>query len=272
MLWDWVYLCSDPRRLALTMKYLPAWPKQLHTMHICWCSHLDPAKRGQELYTTAVNCMPENSCWVVQDISPDAVEHLPAGLNDFFYGLPNGRPSWALGIKPLLALVFEPPFLYTDDDVLVLKDPQPLIDGYGEFGTRSNFAYQPSLEIQRQIRTVFELDPSFDFGVSNLDEGVLFIRDRRDWADRLLAFSKLPYIKKLKEGCHESRRMGVRFHTAFGGQYNFHQLRTASERKNSYELPHKFSNPLAFTKGTTFFHYMTRDKVAWMDVLKGESE
>jgi len=105
--YDWVYLCSDPRRrLAITLQLLPREPLVgLRRMHVCWCSHLDPAIRPLELEISAEAFAPSWLQYQVTDLSSLAAG-CPVGLQRYFF---HDKPRWALGVKLLLPVKFEAP-------------------------------------------------------------------------------------------------------------------------------------------------------------------
>lgn len=273
--YDWIYLCSDPRRLAITLRTLPPTLPGLRTMHIGWLSHLDPASRGLELLMTAKRWAPPCVNDVeITDLS--TLEPLCPRVLLPYYGRGFSKNRWTLGVKLLLPIAFTTrPFLYTDDDVLLTSDPSPLM--HNSFGTSGNFKFfkgQTRLyDIATQLADAMGCSERGEVAAAHydariLDAGVFFVRDARHWAHALTRFARCPYILDLDPTGHEFRRLDQRFLTAFGIKHGWDRLHRAWDRRNCYSHPTKFTIP-NLVKGTVFVHYKTgRHKADWMTALE----
>ena len=278
MKYTWAYLCSDPRRLAITLRLLPRAPANetplpgLDSMKICWCSHLDPAGRAQELMDAALRHAPSWLDYSVHDLS--TLESIcPKTLTGYFR---NGKPRWALGVKLLLSYEFTTPFLYTDDDVLVRDDPSKFM--INSFGTSGNFKFfKRNSRHENLIGQLWTLtgrpwpglmEAMDEYDAHILDAGVFFVQDARHWYTLLRDFARLPYVRELDPESHEFRRLDQRFLTMMGIRFGWTRLHRASERRNAYSHPSKF-RVSSLIEGTTFVHYKTGQyKRDWMDTLE----
>lgn len=273
--YDWVYLCSSPQRLSLTLRYLSKQPyKGLRRMHICWCSHLDPAERPEALKLVAHHDAPDWLQYCVTDISSLATS-CPSSLRTYFQ---NDKPRWALGVKLLLPRMFTPPFLYTDDDVLMVTDPQRLMEN--SFGTSGNFKFFKgvrrlaplALELEGLLSPITQTHDGAkamaNYDERILDAGVFFMRYADDWFHMLNRFAALPYLAGLDPTSHEFRRIDQRFLTIFGLAHGWDRLYRAPDRRNCYSHPTKFTLS-TLVQGTVFVHYKTgRHKADWMEALQ----
>lgn len=285
--YHWVYLCSDPRRLGITLRLLPRDGMiGLREMSICYMSHMDPPELADSLYEAVVKHAPAWLNWCIRDLTPGLANLAPSNLLAYCGAYNNRRkPRWNLGFKLLLPLYFEPPFLYTDDDVLVIQDPQPLMTN--SFGTSGNFKFfkdnRRLFPLAGELATAFfdrstslvqdELFRHPDKMASLYDErildaGVWFIKYPDDWDYRIKRFAELPYLSGLDETSHEFRRQDQRFLTMFGILHGWDVLNKAPQRRNCYSHPSKFTLD-SLVKGTYFVHYKTgRHKADWMTALE----
>lgn len=260
MTYDWVYLCGDPRKLELTLKFLPERMTDLRTMKICWMSHLDPAYRDQELSETASR-FAKGIQWRLVDLS-DLEGRCPTGLQEYFN---SGRSRCSLAVKLLLPMRFNTPFLYTDDDVLVPKDPIKYLGptGWCSKGL-ARFAGE-RLEQQEQLAKAFGLEkrfranPSLWYDDHALDAGVWWMPNSGEWAKFLFEFAACPYIQDLTPKSSEFRRMDQRFLTCFGIVNKWEQLTI----RNCFAPPSKPLRDNFFD--VVFIHYKTpTSKEHWM--------
>lgn len=232
---DWVYLCSDERRLEVTMMFLKhtSW---IERMHVCWCSHIDPSSFGSSL---AAVQLPVPSR--VVDLSPAAARLCPAGLQKYYGG--TGKPKWALGVKLLLPLLFDPPFLYTDDDVLVLGDPSEMFSGsFCSKGDMFMFkeSARPCVTSQLSEAVGAEITPA-TYAQYAADAGVWCIFDRLDWAECFERFSALPYMQLADPESEEFRRADQRFLSAFAAKHSWRVLRKTHEYQGCSCAPWKYN-------------------------------
>lgn len=272
--YDWVYLCSDPRRLALTLRLLPNEPFDgLNRMVIGWCSHLDPVVRGDVLRQQADFYAPT---WLkphieVVDLSPLAC-YLPAGLHRYWS---NGKSRWSLGVKLVLinAMLTAPyqyrPYLYTDDDVIVPQDPAPLL-AQGSFGSKGCFRFAGNKAyIAEQLFEAFMLDTNGymnswqRYDAHALDAGVWFdAHPDSEWHHRLRELAKLPYVQGLGTANLELRCLDQRFLTCYGMGRGWRQQTIG----NGFAPPAAIKPSLLANK--YFFHYKSQSKLKWMQLFE----
>lgn len=265
MTYRWVYLCNNPERLKLTLQFLPREPfKNMGTMTVGYCSHLDPPERADELHSMMDRWRPKGWLCSVTDLSPLG-QHLPPGLQAYWS---TGKSRWSLGVKLLLPFI-DPnrPLLYTDDDVIVPQDPWPLLE-QGSFGSKGCFRFgYKKQDIQRQLVVCFKhycggiLDGKW-YDEHALDAGVWYMREgmTNAWQQRLQDFSELPYIKQLTTGDLELRCLDQRFITLFGMEHGWRQQTI----RNGFAPPQKLRDSFF---NTYFIHYKSQSKAAWMNVL-----
>lgn len=274
MKYDWLYLCSDPEKLELTLRYLPAEPfEHLQTMYVGWCSHLDSPERFAALKLAVTTWAPP--AWRVGfiDLSPLG-EYLPTPLFTYW---DNGKTRWSLGMKLLLPLAFNSPFLYTDDDVIVTRDPRALLYN-GGWGSKGSFRF-PSQKrgIAMQLFDAFGIsfegmDECYkEYNYHALDAGVFFSganwneASTKLWHTRLNQFSELPYIKTLTTNNLELRCLDQRFLTMWGYQQGWRQ-QTIS---NGFAPPSSISDSMLARH--EFIHYKTSSKLSksrWMAAFR----
>jgi len=280
MTYRWIYLCSNPERLKLTLQFLPRDPLQnLGTMSIAYCSHLDPPERKHELHSVLHRWRPTGLLAEVIDLSP-LERFLPEGLRPYWS---TGKNRWSLGVKLLLPYL-DPgrPLLYTDDDVIVPQDPWPLLE-QGAFGSKGCFRFgYKKQSIQRELATMIGLlDIDSGAGASNgkwyddnaLDAGVWYMDAHEfhhgpgnvpvptKWHAALHRFAELSYISKLTTGDLELRCLDQRFITLFGIEHGWRQQTI----RNGFAPPRAL-RPSFFN--THFIHYKSQSKAAWMKVLE----
>jgi hypothetical protein len=269
--YEWVYLCSDPRRLKLTLKLLPPTMDGLWKMNVCYLGHRDPPDHALKLIETMREHAPRDivARWEVKNLD-NAAGFVPKGLRDYWT---TKKPRWALASKLMVPHLFSAPFLYTDDDVIIGQDIAPLTDT--SFVSGGSFKFFKGLLSRRylvqQISEALKHNVSmaeYDNAIS--DAGFFFIktdRERTDWMSRLAAFAAMPYLEGLDRDSHEFRRLDQRFLTVFALKHGMRRLKGAKERRNFLSPPPK--NVRAAISNTYFVHYMSRDyKAPWMDALE----
>jgi len=273
--YDWLYLCSDPRRLAITLRALPKEPlRGLRVMQICWASHLDPPERPGQLGRIADSFLaPRWLQYELTDLSP-LKGCLPERLQAYWN---TGKKRWSLGMKLLMPYILEDhetPYLYTDDDVLITRDPREWIaeTQYG-FGSKGCFRFDGrKRSIAEQLFTAFDVDvpvggeQAWDrYDRHALDAGVWFNRNvigTSRWSIYLDRFARMPYLADLTTHNLELRCLDQRFLTCFGIRHGWDQ-RT---------IGNGFAPPRAVTERLLtrhpFFHYKSSSKEAWMRLLE----
>lgn len=263
MIYDWAYLCNNDRRLAITLRALPKEPfADLKTMHICWASHLDHPSRPESFAMTAASLAPSWLNWKITDLSSVA-DRVPSQLQTYFK---NDKARWALGMKLFLPYVLGTPYLYTDDDVLVFKDPLPLM--FNSFGSKGCFHLSyGKRDIATQLFDAFDLQPNelpahvhYNYGA--MDAGVWFHKYPDDWRYRLECFATMPYLLDLTTRNLELRCLDQRFLTCFGIKHGWDAITIG----NGFAPPTKLRD--TFGTKQTFFHYKSSSKERWMKLLE----
>ena len=273
----WNYLCSNPRRLAITLKALPRHrPYQgLLGMNICWASHLDPAHRAAELHVVADEHAPSWLNFWVYDLS-QLKSYLPRQLERYWA---NDKARWALGMKLLMPYVSEgEPYLYTDDDVLVTRDPQAWLTN--SFGSKGCFRFVGrKQELASELFDAFSIptrEGVFDVGGLSetllpawkqydnaaLDAGVWFQKYPDDWTTRLYRFANMHYLKDIGLRNLEFRCLDQRFLTCFGIKHGW-DVRTIG---NGFAPVSKITPKLL--ERHPFFHYKSQSKEKWMRLFE----
>lgn len=273
----WLYLCSDPRRLAITLRSLPSGAfAHLDNMTVLYCSHLDGPTHRRALVDTASQWAPSWLNVKVQDATPFG-KYLPDGVLQQYFAHPKKR--WGLGVKLTLPWIADGPYLYTDDDVLVPQDPwlvmREHIDGFGTSGNFKFFKGSTRLEpFARELMSVIGHGQIANAGALYdryiLDAGIWFdcLAMTTSWETQLKKFAALPYLQNVKVDSHEFRRIDQRFLTLYGIEHDWYCLTRSFERRNCYSHPTKFTLS-SVAKGTGFVHYKTgRHKADWMTALE----
>lgn len=270
--YTWVYLCSDPNRLRLTLDFLPRDKpfEDLESMDIAYLSHLDPVERADELRIAANYHAPSWLQYRVVDLSA-TVRLCPPNLMKYFA---TDKARWSLGVKLLFPLVYGA-LLYTDDDVIVPQDPRRLL-GYQGWGSKGCFRFAgKKTAIAQQLFDVFEIQrfenthPAYEanhYDASAMDAGVWFDpgspKDKALWAYYLQRLADADYIKTLTTRNLELRCLDQRFLTMFSLKRGW----TPFTIGNGFAPP-KSIRPSFFDK-KYFFHYKSSSKAAWQRVLR----
>ncbi len=267
----WAYLCGDAKKLELTLRCLPREPLDgLDRFTVGWCSHLDPRYRSTELEQTLARFAPT---WLrdraaVHDLSMLG-RWLPKGLAAYWS---TDKARWSLGVKLMVPAAFDGPLLYTDDDVLVLKDPAPLL-AQGSFGSKGCFRFgYKKIHVVEQLYQAFDLEdwrlPGSDrlsalYDRYALDAGVFYAHNTANWENRLHRFARCPYIESLTTRNLELRCLDQRFLTMFGIEHGWRQQ----------SIGNGFAPLRVFKPGHhTFFHYKSSSKLAWMKVIEAYAQ
>jgi hypothetical protein len=263
--YSWVYLCSNPRRLAITLRCLPKEPFiGLQRMNICYLSHLDPDDAGIVLYQVAQQWAPPWLNWATVDLS-HYENRLPDAIHRIYWS--TGKSRWSLGVKLLFPYAFECPYLYTDDDVVVSRDPLELMTN--SFGSKGCFRFGwKKHDIAQQLFDAFDL-PHGDietawgqYDARALDAGVWYQKHPDNWAGALDAFSYMPYLADLTTRNLELRCLDQRFVTMFGIKHGWDQVTIG----NGFAPPKQVTRRML--ERHPFFHYKSQSKEAWMTKLE----
>ncbi len=237
-MYTWVYMCNDPSKLQLTLRALPKEP--LQELNLMWVVTDEKNKHMHQDMLRAIEWFP---CHVT--ISSD--EHLinyayrqlpvhpPMALRDY---VDNPKPGWALGIKLLTPLFIKGPVLFTDDDVLVLKDPIELIRA-GSFGTGQHTnSYNPdSTNTYRELTAFWDAigapgeADAYEYNDGSMDAGIWYVDgNRQDYAEKLCDFFACPLLDTFARHMGKFRTLDQRFLTLYGLIHHWRSLRTSKER------------------------------------------
>jgi len=258
----WLYLTNSTSKLRLTLRYLPAQPiPALGEMLITYQSHVD-GDMHRKLVCAADDNAPSWLRWRVVDASPgclEVIDQFSPAMRDYLTN-PNLSNQWySLAAKIIYPMVLREPVLYTDDDVLILRDFSPLItQSFGSYNRLCALRYNNADSvIASQLGTACGLPEfdQFDYNEHRLDAGVWFIKDC-DWDDYkncLIRASHCAYWMRQKRNVHAFRMLDQRFLTVFGFKNNWqvikkHKYYRAAETNM---LNGKFDQFL----NTTFAHY-----------------
>ena len=255
MRYDWIYLCSNPKRLELTLRLLPRTPfVDLDRMIVGYCSHLD-GDVWRMLEMTASQWKPNWLNLEVHDLSGLGA-HLPDELVQYWH---NSKSRWSLGVKLVLPYAVCGPYLYTDDDVIVSRDPHDWL--MYSFGSKGCFRFAGKKQgIAAQLFDAFGLryEPAWRHYDDNaLDAGVWFQKYHDNWDERLADFAKLPYLLDLTTNNLELRCLDQRFLTCFGIEHGWDR-RTIGNGFAPCEVSERMLNR------HPFFHYKSSSKEEWM--------
>lgn len=239
MNYDWTYLCCHEKFLEMTLRHLPREPLDgLRTVHVCYQGHQFP-DLGHRLKLQCIQDAPDWLEWEVSDVSHATWQlacFLGIRFTPFQHYYMNEKHNIALGAKMMMPLMFAPPILFTDDDVLVLQDPKRLLTG--PFCTAHGFNRLgmtiPGVRIANNLRDVFDAERDFsvyDYNEHAVDAGVWFVQDATGW-DRLLArFWHSPYVQVMKTDNTEFRCCDQRFLTMYGRKYGWRRLTSTRDRR-----------------------------------------
>ena len=275
MKYDWVYLCSDPRRLEMTLKFLPEYLPGLEQMHVVFCSHFNQVTHSD--FKAVLNQW--QPTWLpidVIDLSGWGGSLMPQGLQNYFrndVGPGGDGRVKTLGCKLLLPIIFQTPLLYTDDDVLMLRDPIKLYRQYGEYGNRGSFRLEgKKRDVLEDIAEAFDVPEYTEypalFDANIIGAGIFFIAAHRNWKSRLERFSRCPYIGRLRNKGREFFCLDQRFITAFGLEHGWKQIGLKEGFRRTFLAGKKL--PRNFFEDATFVHYgcAPKDKAKWVDLLE----
>ena len=275
MRFDWAYLCSDPRRLEMTLKFLPHIP-ELERLHVCYCSHFGQVT-ADELRAVLNQHRPTWLKSNIEDLTPYGVL-MPEGLQKYFRNdrLPGGDGRIkTLGCKLAIPLIFNGPLLYTDDDVLVLKNPVDLWRQYGDYGNRGSFRLEgKGRDMLEDIVEAFDVPEWVEyptvFDQHIIGAGIFFMHARDNWRYRLKRYSQCPYIARLSTRAREFFCLDQRFVTAFGIEHGWKQIGLAEGFRRTFLAGSRL--PRNFFQDATFVHYgcAPKDKTKWVDLLDKE--
>lgn len=267
--YDWAYLCNNPRRLRITLRLLPPTMQGLRVMHVCYASHLDGTDAPERLGPVLDRYAPTGIAWTITDLSP-LRDRLPEQLAAYWS---NGKKRWSLGMKLVLPFRFkDAPYLYTDDDVLIPNDPQPLMTQ--SFGSKGCFRFAGrKTEVAKQLFDAFGMinqePPHVEYDRAALDAGVWFDRHPiwpcdglGDWEWYLSSFAHMPYLQQLTTRNLELRCLDQRFLTMFGIKNNWR----VQSIGNGFAPPREIRPSLLTNK--YFFHYKSQSKERWMQLLE----
>jgi len=276
--YDWLYLCNDPAKLRLTLEFLPSLKpyEGLDHLYVGYCSHMDPADRQQELIKTLKWHAPGWLKFGTIDLSEKKGDELPGGLYGYWS---TGKTRWSLAMKLLVPFCFEKdslydgPFLYTDDDVIVTRDPIALLGVVG-WGSKGSFRFPFTKRgIADELFAAFHQyglseRPYEKYNAHALDAGVFWSGTEfsvSDWRRWLRQFAACDYIKKLTTNNLELRCLDQRFLTMFGIVSGWRQETIT----NGFAPPRAITPPMLARR--PFLHYKTSSKLSkarWMSALE----
>lgn len=269
--YSWVYLCNNADMLRLALMALPeAIPYSMTSMLIV------VNKRNEHLVPDFKRIVAESDTYidgavdsfiVTDDILIERAKKrmgwFPDSLRDYVWS-PCDTPNCSLGIKLLLPLAVSGAMLYTDDDVMILRDPYRLIQD-GPFCTGHHFnSYgldsTSSTDEVNQFASAMGLTDftTYDYNQAMMDAGIWFVDQRDDWHIKLHKFFSCPIINSMRRNVTRFRCLDQRFITLYGALHGWRRLHHNAERLMVMQKPDKAPKLMydnIRSRKYTFVHY-----------------
>lgn len=266
----WVVTCMDDRKLRLMLRWLPdePWDWVDEMVIVTHRNRPDDLLRCQKV---AEHWRPE---WPIVCRTDEVEERelanieAPYPLEMFF--------QHSLGVKILSALTHDAPMLFTDDDMVVQRDPSYLFDGrpFASYSGFDGFTNTPKDNLALDcLNETFDLNLTIqEFNAQRNDEAVWLMPtiDRDDYVDRLQRYFSHPFIEGVTYDkgtapfghTQRFRKIGMRFFSVYMIYRQAFQL-----RGNNYRILAQKELPQRVPKAT-FVHYCaTGLKPQYMEFL-----
>lgn len=255
--YEWFYLTTSPTFLSLTLDWLPREGMRGLGRMVVVAYDL-PRRLQDNLRRACEACAPGWLDWEVRDVTEQARDIGKTIPGRFATHLDNPKPRWSLGIKQLVPLLVPAPVLYTDDDVLVVRDPAPMIEAgpFIMYNGLDHMSISP-----RDVRTCEQLAHCFglptpwdpcDYNERSVDTGVWYADEAENWLPTLRAYWRLPFLEEPDAGTNLFRINCLRWGTAWSTAHGWRLLKGLPDRRFYCRSPEK-TPPR--TDKCTFIHY-----------------
>ncbi len=270
----WVITCVNQPYLELLLSWLPERPWPWVRQVLVLTRRDDPDLR-RDLKETVTYARP---LWPVRVETDDVYYFIldgidaPPALRTFF--------EHSLGVKVMVPLLVQPPMLFTDDDVVVTRDPSYIFESglvaasYSGLDGLTETA--KDLATLESICSTFGLDVDLKtYNAGRTDEAVWYLPsiDRDDYAARLRSYFTHPHVVSVSQDMGTAphghtqrfRKIGMRFMSGYVIRRGALQLRSPNYRALATKETPK-SVPDA-----TFIHYCSSgQKMKYVEWLRGE--
>lgn len=253
----WVYTTVDPMKLVISAMYMS--PRQYETIKTFQL--IAPARLEKQLRTITDTILPN---WNVGFTSDESLDELAPSVNMLAY---------SLRAKLLYPLALNGPFLFTDDDVIVTKNIDPVLDkgpfwsgmGFDRLNPK-NSRDDTELEI---LNEVFGTRMGRDeYNANHTDSAVvhydIHANDRSLYSSLLQDYFTHPLnVEILKERyVHRKRYRDQRFQTMWLTQFETPNGRDMTDVAFWAQAPEKRS-PKIGLPSKTFVHYCATTHKPW---------
>jgi hypothetical protein len=261
----------DARKIELMFAWLPEepwpWLKQMIIV-----THRDHPRLLHDISQSVTECgkgWPVRVRTDIQEREAIRTFDLPPPLETFF--------EHSLGVKILQPLVTPPPLLFTDDDIIITRDPATLLLNTWGFASHSGLdGYTDTAKDHEGLQAIndtFELTLTLDeYNAGRSDEAVWYIPriDLGDYVRRLQRFYLHPHLVRISQDSGTApfnhtqrfRKSGMRYFSGFVINSRMTLLQGRDYRALPYKVvPKKVPN-------ATFVHYCASgNKPAYMEWL-----
>lgn len=245
----WAYTCTKPEFFELTLMYLPDFPfKNLTQMLIC-C----PKALVSTLEEIALRVRPK---WPIRFILDEWVDR------DFVDDYEHALREYSLRHKLLMPVVIgERNILFTDDDVIVQRDPHDLIQS-GAFWSSMSFDRLSLSEADRRelevLNEVFSTNIRLDeFNACRTDAGIWYFHNTqpKKYEALLRSYFDHPWNLEVIRGTsrHRPRYRDQRFLTMYFHEFERGLRNTADVRIWGSKFEKR--SPKTRMPNETFIHY-----------------
>lgn len=254
--------CHNPKYLGPLLKWWPVTFRDVQ-LRIVYLSHLDRKDLADELKQAAATQVPQGLNWLVEDISDTCYSY----ANDI--GLFNNeawcaywkhqRQGYSLGFKQLIPLVYRQPVLYLDCDIVIGKDPTPLLTR--TFGSDCGMSLLGDslrdLKWCEEASEAFhcEVDP-FEYGQHHFDAGVTFFKNPTPWWITCLdTYWSIPTVRFGVRNTDWFRCHDQKFLTCMAIKFGWSHIRGVDNLRVWYGRLEKFNPTPEKVRNTYFTHY-----------------
>ena len=255
----WVYTTVDPMKLVISALYMP----QEQFKNISHLQLIAPQRLETTLRTITDTLLPK---WHVEFLSDEELDTSVMHPNMYEY---------SLRAKLLYPLMVEGPYLFTDDDVIITKDIDTVLDrgtfwsgmGFDRLNPKNSRDHEELRVLNEVFKTKYTLA---DFNASHTDSAVLHYNitpaERSLYSSLLYDYFAHPFVEEvlLEKHIHRKRYRDQRFQTLWLMEFTDPQWvgRDMSEVAFWGQAPEKRS-PKFGLPNKTFLHYCATSHKPW---------